>query len=189
VSHPLPDLTGKTVLITGGNSGIGKATAVLLAGAGADVIITSRNRERGDLAAEEITTAACGTGSVAVGDLDLADLDSVRDFAKQLLADRPRLDVLVLNAGMTSGQRKVTKDGFEMLFQVNHLGHFLLTNLLLDRLRASTPSRVVVVASVAHANVGPFDFDDIHSEGEYRALQVYGRSKLANVLFAHLPVS
>ena len=183
MSERLPDLSGQTVLITGGNSGIGKATAALLAGAGADVTITSRDVNRGERAADDIRAEAGGHGEVSVGDLDLARLASVRSFAEEFLADHDRLDVLVLNAGLTSARRQVTEDGFELLFQVNHLGHFLLTQLLLDRLKASAPSRVVVVASVAHKHGGPLDFDDLQSERNYSGMGTYGRTKLANVLF------
>ena len=179
----LGDLTARTVLITGANSGIGKATAAILAARGADVTITSRNRERGESAATDIRREAGGRGSVTVGDLDLARLSSVRSFAEKFRADHPKLDVLILNAGLTSARRDVTEDGFEMMFQVNHLGHFLLTHLLLDRVVAAEPSRIVVVASVAHKG-GPIDFDDLQSERNYGAMRTYGRSKLANVLFA-----
>ena len=181
--HELKDLTGQTVLITGANSGIGKATAVILAERGADVTITSRNRERGEAAAADIRSEAGGRGSVRVGDLDLARLSSVRSFAEQFRAEHPKLDVLILNAGLTSALRQVTEDGYEMLFQVNHLGHFLLTQLLLDRVTTAAPSRVVVVASVAHKG-GALDFGDLQSERSYSAMRVYARSKLANVLFA-----
>ena len=178
----VPDLADRTVLITGGNSGIGKATAALLAGAGADVTITARDAGRGAAAAEDIRSDAGGRGRVEVADLDLARLASVRSFAEQFLAEHPQLDVLVLNAGLTSARRQVTEDGFELMFQVNHLAHFLLTRLLLDRLIASAPSRVVVVASVAHKGSG-LDFEDLQSERSFSGMGTYGRSKLANVLF------
>jgi NAD(P)-dependent dehydrogenase (short-subunit alcohol dehydrogenase family) len=185
VTQPVspPDLTGRTALITGANSGIGKATATLLAGAGADVVITARDRDKGAAAARDITAEAAGRGTVTVSDLDLARMSSVRDCAQRFLGSHARLDVLILNAGMTSARRRVTDDGFEMLFQVNHLGHYLLTRLLLDRLEASTPSRVVVVASVAHQR-GRLNFDDLHHELRYTGMGAYGASKLANVLFA-----
>lgn len=176
------DLTGKTVLITGGNSGIGKAAATALAGMGARVIITARDMGRGQDAVADIRRDS-GGGNVDLGHLDLARMASVRDFAAAFLADEPRLDVLVLNAGIMSTRRQVTDDGFELMFQVNHLAHFLLTRLLEQRLIASAPSRVVVVASVAHKR-GVLDFDDLQSEHGYRAMRVYATSKLANVLFA-----
>lgn len=178
----LPDLSGRTILITGGNSGIGKATAAALARGGAGVVITARNLQRGEEAAEEIRSTARGT--VEVRELDLARLESVRSFAKSFLADHPRLDVLILNAGLTTAKREVTEDGFEMHFQVNHLAHFLLTHLLRERLIESAPARVVVVASSAHRQAGKLDFDDLQSEKGFIGLRVYARSKLANVMFA-----
>lgn len=179
----LPDLTGRTVLITGGNSGIGKATATALARRGASVVITARDTTRGREAVEDIEREA-GNGSVEVRDLDLARLSTVRSFAAGFLADDPRLDVLILNAGLTSAKRQVTEDGFELVFQVNHLGHFLLTRLLLDRLVASAPARVVVVGSSSHRQAGVLDFDDLQSERNFVGLRAYARSKLANILFA-----
>ena len=179
----LPDLSGRTVLITGGNSGIGKATATALATAGATVVITARNAERGREAVDEIKRASANA-AVEVRDLDLARLSTVRSFAEGFLADYPKLDVLILNAGLTAAKRQVTDDGFELLFQVNHLGHFLLTRLLQDRLIESAPSRVVVVASVAHKQARGIDFDDLQSERSYSHMRVYARSKLANILFA-----
>ena len=177
------DLSGRTVLITGGNSGIGKATATALARAGAAVVITARDATRGREAVTDIARDA-GNGSVEVRNLDLARLSTVRSFAEGFLADHPRLDVLILNAGLTAAKRQVTDDGFELLFQVNHLGHFLLTRLLQDRLVASAPARVVVVASSSHRQAGPLDFDDLQSERNFLGLRAYARSKLANILFA-----
>lgn len=182
--NDLPDLSGRTVLITGGNSGIGKATAAALTGAGASVVITARDPQRGAQAVDDIRKAAGGRGSIAVRELDLARLDSVRSFAASFLAEHPRLDVLILNAGLTAAKRTVTEDGFETLFQVNHLAHFLLTHLLLDRLIESSPSRVVVVASSSHRQAGRLDFDDLQAERNYVGLRAYARTKLANVLFA-----
>lgn len=178
----LPDLSGRTILITGANSGIGKESARALAGAGADVVITARNLQRGEEAAGEIRATARGT--VEVRELDLARLASVRTFSEDFLADHPRLDVLILNAGLTTAKREVTEDGFEMHFQVNHLAHFLLTHLLRDRLIESAPARVVVVASSSHRQAGKLDFEDLQSENSFLALRVYARSKLANVMFA-----
>ena len=177
------DLSGQTVLITGGNSGIGKAAATALARAGAAVVITARDANRGREAVADITRDA-GNGSVEVRDLDLARLSTVRSFAEDFLADHPRLDVLILNAGLTAARRQVTEDGFELLFQVNHLGHFLLTRLLQERLVESAPARVVVVASSSHRQAGGLDFDDLQSERNFVGLRAYARSKLANILFA-----
>jgi NAD(P)-dependent dehydrogenase (short-subunit alcohol dehydrogenase family) len=175
------DLTGKTILITGGNSGIGKAAATRLAGMGARVIITSRDPQRGESAVRDIERASGRPAEVRP--LDLARMDSVREFADAAVRDCDRLDVAVLNAGIMSTERRVTEDGFELMFQVNHLGHFLLTRLLQPLLEASAPSRVVVVASVAHKR-GRLDFDDLQSERSYRGMRVYATTKLANVLFA-----
>lgn len=173
---------GKVALITGGNAGIGKETAIGLAKLGATVVITSRNAERGRDALAEIKQRS-GSDRVDVMQLDLASLASVRSFADAFLARYDRLDVLVENAGLVLGSRNVTEDGFETTFQVNHLGHFLLTELLRDRLVASAPSRVVVVASDAHKSARRgLDFDDLQSS-RYRSFNVYAKSKLANILF------
>lgn len=182
-SDRVPDLSGRTVLITGGNSGIGKATATALATAGASVVITARNAQRGRDAVDDIKRASANA-AVEVRDLDLARLSTVRAFAEGFLADHPRLDVLILNAGLTAATRQVTEDGFELLFQVIHLGHFLLTRLLQERLIESAPSRVVVVGSSSHKQSGRLDFDDLQSERNYIGLRTYARSKLANILFA-----
>ncbi|MSO78614.1 MAG: SDR family oxidoreductase [Acidimicrobiia bacterium] len=174
----------KVVLITGGNAGIGKETAVGLAQQGARVLITSRDAERGAGALAEIRDRS-GSAAVEVVALDLADLASVRRCAAEVLQRTDRLDVLVDNAGLVMSRRTQTADGFETTFGVNHLGHFLLTNLLLDRLRASAPSRVVVVSSDAHKQARHgLDFDDLQSERSYRPFVVYGKTKLANIYFA-----
>ena len=153
-----------TVVITGGNAGIGKETAVALARAGMHVVITSRDRARGSAALEEIRTRG-ESDAVEVMELDLADFASIRRFADDYLAGHDRLDVLVNNAGLVLIKRSETVDGFETTFGVNHLGHFLLTHLLLDRIRASAPARVVVVSSHAHKSARKgLDFDDLQSE-------------------------
>lgn len=177
-------MSGKLVLITGGNAGIGRESAVGLASMGARVVFTSRDAARGTDALADIRERSAND-DVDVMPLDLASLASVRDFANAFLDRYDRLDVLILNAGLVLGSRSVTEDGYETTFQVNHLGHFLLTQLLLDRLVASAPSRVVVVASDAHKSARRgLDFDDLQSEQKYRAFGVYGRTKLANILFA-----
>lgn len=178
-------MDGRTVVITGGNAGIGKETAVALARDGARVIFTSRDATRGADALAEITERS-GSAAVEVMPLDLASLASVRRFAEQVLAATDRIDVLVNNAGLLLQSRTETEDGFETTFGVNHLGHFLLTDLLRDRLVASAPARVVVVASHAHtfARSG-LDFDDLQAARRYSAFPVYSRSKLANILFTN----
>jgi len=172
-------------VITGGNAGIGKETAVALARAGWRVFITARDPGRGAAALDDIRTRST-SDRVAVIPLDLADLASVRAFPALLAEQTDQLDVLVNNAGLVLQDRRVTIDGFEQTFGVNHLGHFLLTDLLLEQLRANPDgARVVVVSSHAHkmARRG-LDFDDLQTERRrYRGFSVYSRSKLANILF------
>jgi NAD(P)-dependent dehydrogenase (short-subunit alcohol dehydrogenase family) len=177
-------MAGKLILITGGNTGIGKEAAVGLASAGARVVITSRNEQRGRAARQEIAERS-GNDSVEVMPLDLASFRSIRSFAADVLDRFDHVDVLVNNAGLIHRRRAETEDGFETTFGVNHLGHFLLTDLLLDRLRASAPSRIVVVSSDAHKGARQgLDFDDLQSEHRYRWAKVYSKSKLANIYFA-----
>jgi NAD(P)-dependent dehydrogenase (short-subunit alcohol dehydrogenase family) len=180
------DMTGKTVLITGGNAGLGLETAVALAGAGAQVTITSRNAQRGEDARTEIVDrAGVEPDRVEVMALDLASTASIREFAAAYLDTHPRLDVLVNNAGLILSERTETEDGFETTFGVNHLGHVLLTDLLVDRLKASAPARIVVVASEAHKfALDGLKFDDLQCERHFFSYRVYGRSKLANIHFA-----
>jgi short chain dehydrogenase len=177
----MTDMAGKVVVITGGNTGIGKEAAVALAGRGAQVVITSRNEERGRSAREEIAERS-GNDSVDVMPLDLASFRSIRSFATDALDRFDHLDVLVNNAGLILYRRAETQEGFEETFGVNHLGHFLLTDLLLERLRASAPSRVVVVSSGAHKGARRgLDFDDLQSEHKYKWMNAYNKSKLANI--------
>jgi len=180
---PVPSMEGKTVIVTGGNSGIGKATAIALAGAGARVVITARDRVRGDVAVTDIA-AASGSDAVELVVFDLADLSSVRGGAADLLERCPRIDVLVNNAGLILSERSLSADGYEATFAINHLGPFLLTDLLRQRLIDSAPSRIVNVASTAHnfARRGMV-FDDLMAERSYKQMEVYGRTKLANILF------
>jgi NAD(P)-dependent dehydrogenase (short-subunit alcohol dehydrogenase family) len=176
-------MTGRTVLITGGNAGIGKETVVALAAAGARVVFTARNAARGAEALTEIRSRS-GSDDVDVMALDLARFASVRDFAARWAAGHDRLDVLVNNAGLVLNARRETEDGNEMTFQVNHLGPFLLTQLLRDQLVAGDDARVVNVASDAHKSARRgLDFDDLQSPRHYRPFKVYGRTKLANILF------
>lgn len=170
------------MLITGGNSGIGKATATELARRGARVMITARDRARGAAAAAEIRVA---TGvDVAVGDLDLSELASVRAFVTDYLDTHDRLDVLINNAGVMAGRRRETPDGIEWTFGVNHVGPFLLTYLLADLLVASAPSRIITVSSDIHRrHQDGLDFADLEMTNGYSSSKAYGASKLANVLF------
>jgi NAD(P)-dependent dehydrogenase (short-subunit alcohol dehydrogenase family) len=183
---PLPDLTGRVAIVTGANSGVGLETARGLAGAGATVVMTARNEAKGRAAIDDV---ASSTGAdperLVLGELDLASYASVRAFAAWFLDRFDRLDVLVLNAGGIVGDRRETVDGNEWMFGVNHLGHFLLADLLRERLVASAPSRVVVLSSIAHRwALGGLRFDDLQSTRSFRSGTVYGRSKLANALFA-----
>jgi NAD(P)-dependent dehydrogenase (short-subunit alcohol dehydrogenase family) len=180
-----PDLSGKVVVVTGGNSGIGKQAALELAGMGANVVIAARNPQKAGAAVKEIQ-AATGAGSrVETIPIDLASFASVRAFADAFTASHERLDVLLNNAGLVLRKREVTEDGHEMQFQVNHLSHFLLTHLLRDYLTKSEPSRVVNVASHAHKSARKgLDFDDLEwSSRRYKGFAVYSCTKLMNILF------
>lgn len=174
-------MRGKTVLVTGANTGIGLETAAGLAEMRADVVITARDPAKGSAAVAEIRRRH-SDAKVAAMELDLSRLDDVRAFAESFTDSHPRLDVLINNAGLMLGERTVTDDGYETTFQVNHLGPFLLTNLLLPLLRASAPSRIINVASTAHRG-GRLDFDDLHSERSFSMMRVYGTTKLCNILF------
>jgi retinol dehydrogenase 12 len=176
-------LDGRVVLITGGNAGIGKESAVALASMGAQVVFTARDAARGTEALAEIRTRS-GNDAVDVMPLDLARFASVREFAKRWSDEHDQLDVLVNNAGLILNSRRETDDGNEMTFQVNHLGPFLLTQLLRDQLVAGDDARVVNVASDAHSSARRgLDFDDLQSRRHYRGFRVYGKTKLANILF------
>jgi NAD(P)-dependent dehydrogenase (short-subunit alcohol dehydrogenase family) len=174
------NIEGKHVLVTGGNSGIGKATAEELARRGAHVTITARDPRRGAVAAGEIEASTGKT--IDVEQLDLAALDSIRAFVERFPPDR--LDVLINNAGVMTGKRLETPDGFEWTFGVNHLGPFLLTNLLTDRMLAGAPSRVITVASENYRRAKDgLDFDDLQATRRFGSNRAYANSKLANILF------
>ena len=173
----------KTVLITGGTGGIGRAAAIGLASMGARVGITGRDRARVEVAAAEITRAS-GNPAVDVFVADLSSQAEVRQLAAEVLAAYPRLDVLLNNVGGFWAHRHVTVDGLERTFALNHLAPFLLTDLLLDRLVASAPARVVTVSSGAQA-MGKIDFDDLMGERRYSGQRAYNQSKLANVMFTY----
>jgi len=176
-------MTGRNVLVTGGTAGIGKATAVGLAALGAWVGITGRDRIRAEAAAADIR-AASGNPAVEVFTADMSAQAEVRRLAGEILDACPRLDVLVNNVGGFWAHRHVTVDGLEHTFALNHLAPFLLTNLLLDRLTASAPARVVTVSSGAQAN-GRVDFNDLQGSARYSGQRAYSASKLANVMFTY----
>jgi retinol dehydrogenase-14 len=174
-------MTGKTVLVTGGTGGIGRAAAVELASMGARVGITGRDRARAEHTAAAIA-AESGNPAVDVFVADLSSQAEVRRLADEVLAAYPRLDVLLNNVGGFWAHRHVTADGLEHTFALNHLAPFLLTSLLLERLKASAPARIVTVSSGAHS-MGRIDFDDLMGEGKYSGQRAYNQSKLANVMF------
>ena len=175
-------LRGRTCLVTGATSGIGKETALAFARQGATVVMACRNPERGRLVQREIQSATADPAvEVLVG--DHTSLKAVRAMADKLLARHDSLHVLVNNAGGVFGPRQITEDGFEFNLQINHLAHFLLTNLLLDRIAASAPSRIIHVSSEAH-RWGRLDFEDLQFERGFSSWRGYGRAKLANVLFS-----
>lgn len=182
-ARDIPDLSGKTVVVTGGNSGIGFEAALQLAAHGADTILACRDRQRAATAAAAIV-ARHPQARVEVMELDLASLESVRGFAAALAGARERLDVLCNNAGVMALPRRTTADGFEMHIGTNHLGHFALTGLLLPRLLATPRSRVVTVSSTFH-KLGRINFADLHGEKSYRKWGAYAQSKLANLLFTY----
>lgn len=174
-------LDGKTVIVTGGNTGIGKATAQDLSQRGARVILACRDMVKGRTAMEEIREKT-GNNNLAVRKLDLASCKSIRAFAEQILREEPQINILINNAGVMFVPYQLTEDGYEFTFGVNHLGHFLLTNLLLERIKASAPSRIIVVASLGHL-VGYLDFGDMMWKKRYNSQLAYCRSKLANIMF------
>jgi NAD(P)-dependent dehydrogenase (short-subunit alcohol dehydrogenase family) len=176
-------MTGKTVLITGASAGIGKATAVELASRGAQLVLACRDLDKAGKARAEILARTPGA-RVDLVPLDLGSLRSVRACAQKLIADCPRIDVLINNAGVFPPTLRKTQDGFEEQIGVNHLGPFLLTSLLIDKLIDSAPARVVTVSSMMHAG-GKIDFASIRGPAKYSAYAAYRQSKLANILFAN----
>jgi NAD(P)-dependent dehydrogenase (short-subunit alcohol dehydrogenase family) len=183
-TEDMPDQTGRVAVVTGANTGLGLETAKALAVRGASVVLAVRNVDKGKDAAATIAGHSAGA-DVTVQRLDLSSLDSVRRGADDLRATHDRIDLLVNNAGVMYTPRRTTADGFELQFGTNHLGHFALTGLLLDRLLAAPGSRVVTVSSVGHRIRSRIDFDDLNSERSYSRVAAYGRSKLANLLFTY----
>uniref|UniRef100_A0A3B1J630 Zgc:112332 n=1 Tax=Astyanax mexicanus TaxID=7994 RepID=A0A3B1J630_ASTMX len=174
-------LDGKTVIITGANTGIGKETARDLAKRGARVILACRDVEKAEAARKELVEDS-GNPNIVAKEMDLSDTKSIKEFADIINTEEKQLNILINNAGIMMCPYLKTADGFEMQFGVNHLGHFLLTYLLLDLLKRSAPARIVNVASVAHT-WGSIRLDDINSEKSYAPRRAYGQSKLANILF------
>jgi NAD(P)-dependent dehydrogenase (short-subunit alcohol dehydrogenase family) len=178
----IPDLSGRTAVVTGANSGLGYQTARQLAAHGADVVLACRDAKRGEDAMASISRAV-PAASVEFAPLDLADLESVRGFAEAYAAAHPSLDILVNNAGVMAIPARLTADGFEMQFGTNHLGHFALTGRLLASLLARPGARVVTLSSLM-AMMGRIHFDDLQAQRRYQRWSAYGQSKLANQLFA-----
>ena len=178
-----PSMQGKTCMVTGANSGIGKATALGLAQMGANVVMVARDRARGEAAQNEVK-AKSGNGSVELLVADLSSQRSIRQLVENFKQHYKQLHVLINNAGVFMLTRRETVDGLEMTFAVNYLAPFLLTNLLLDVLKASAPSRIVNVSSEAHEN-GYIKMDDLQAEKNYRSFRVYGQSKLALIMFTY----
>ncbi|MFJ9812780.1 oxidoreductase [Streptomyces sp. NPDC101158] len=179
----IPDLTGRTFVVTGANSGLGLATTRELARHGGHVVLAVRDEGKGRAAAQRIAGEVTGA-RLDVRRVDLADLGSVREFADKLRAEHPRLDVLVNNAGVMAPPRTLSAQGHELQFAANHLGHFALTGLLLDRLAAGRDPRVVTVSSLQHRK-GRIDFDDIDGARRYSPMGHYNQAKLANTVFGH----
>jgi NAD(P)-dependent dehydrogenase (short-subunit alcohol dehydrogenase family) len=182
-SDDMPDLTDKTVIVTGANSGLGREASRELARKGARVVLACRDLGKAGAAVDAIL-ASHPESSVEAMELDLAHLASVRGFAEKFLSRYEKLHVLCNNAGVMALPRRTTADGFEMQFGTNHLGHFALTGLLLQRLLATPGARVVTTSSTAHI-IGRMRFDDLQSERRYAKWAAYGQSKLANLLFAY----
>ncbi|KAK9531368.1 hypothetical protein VZT92_010797 [Zoarces viviparus] len=181
--YPADTMRGKTVIVTGANCGIGKALAGELLKLHARVIMACRDQRSAEEAAEDIKKqAGPEQGEVVIKHLDLASLASVRKFCEEIQEEESRIDVLINNAGVYQCPYTKTEDGFEMQLGVNHLGHFLLTRLLLDLLKTSAPSRIVVVSSKLYKS-GHINFDDLNSESQYDKAFCYSQSKLANLLF------
>lgn len=176
------DLSGKNCIVTGATSGIGEETALALAASGARVGILCRSPEKGERTLARIRRET-GNDAVELFRADLSSQAEVRAVAGEILASFEQIHLLVNNAGIVNLRFSETVDGIETVFAVNHLAYFLLTHLLLDRIRASAPARIVNVASDAHKFVGEFNFDDPQSREQFKSMRVYGYSKLANILY------
>ena len=180
----IPDQSGRVAVITGANPGLGYWTAEMLADKGAHVVLAVRNLDKGKDAVDRIT-AKSPKADVALQQLDLTSLDAIRKTAEELKAAHERIDLLINNAGVMYTDKATTKDGFELQFGTNHLGHFAFTGLLLDRLLPVQGSRVVTVSSVGHRIIAKIHFDDLQWERSYNRVAAYGQSKLANLMFTY----
>ncbi len=180
----IPDQTGKVAVITGANTGLGLETARALAGRGAKVVLAVRNTTKGEAALRSILKDH-PTAAVSIQAIDLSSLESVRTAAAELRSSHERIDLLINNAGVMYTEWQTTEDGFEFQMGVNHLGHFALTSLLIDRMTSVEGSRVVNVASVAHKIKSSLDPETMMSDEKYDRVAAYGRSKLANLLFTY----
>ncbi|KWW12608.1 short-chain dehydrogenase [Peribacillus simplex] len=178
----MADVSKQTIVITGANSGLGFETAFALAGKGAEIILAVRNASKGERALDRIFSVY-PNANIRVMQLDLSDLSSIRHFADSYKENYDSLSVLINNAGVMIPPYSKTKDGFELQFGINHLGHFALTGLLLPRILSTPSSRVVTLSSLAAIN-GFIDFDNLNGENGYKPMKYYGQSKLANLLFA-----
>jgi NAD(P)-dependent dehydrogenase (short-subunit alcohol dehydrogenase family) len=183
-SDDVPGQQGRLAVITGANTGLGFETARVLAARGASVVLAVRDVEKGKRAAARIAGTAPGA-NVMVQPLDLASLDSIRAAAGELRARHPSIDVLINNAGVMLTPRQTTRDGFELQFGTNHLGHFALTGLLLEQMLPVPGSRVVTVSSIAHRVRARINFGDLQRERSYSRVAAYSQSKLANLMFTY----
>ena len=180
----IPDQTGRVAVITGANTGLGFETAAALAEKGAHVVLAVRNLDKGK-DAELLIRKRSPNADVALQELDLTSLESIRTAAQQLRTGHDRIDLLINNAGVMYPPKGNTKDGFEMQFGTNHLGHFAFTGLLLDRMLPVAGSRVVTVSSVGHRIMADIHFDDLQWERSYNRVAAYGQAKLSNLLFTY----
>jgi len=180
----IPDQSGRVAVVTGANTGLGYWTVEMLADKGAHVVLAVRNLDKGKDAVDRIT-AKSPKADVALQQLDLTSLDEIRKTAEELKAAHERIDLLINNAGVMYTDKATTKDGFELQFGTNHLGHFAFTGLLLDRLLPVQGSRVVTVSSIGHRIIAKIHFDDLQWERSYNRVAAYGQSKLANLMFTY----
>ncbi|MEV4130236.1 SDR family NAD(P)-dependent oxidoreductase [Nocardia sp. NPDC049707] len=182
--NDIPAQKGRLAVVTGANSGLGFETARALAAHGASVVLAVRDVDKGKYAADRIASAVPGADTI-VQQLDLTSLESVRNAAEQLRSAYSTIDLLVNNAGVMYPPKQTTSDGFELQFGTNHLGHFALTGLLLDRMLPVPGSRVVTVSSIGHRIRARINFDDLQGERSYNRVAAYGQSKLANLMFTY----